>query len=227
MTSTTSINFIQVLENSFSGNQNLEIATKQVAYMRHQFSFLGIQKPIRAKLQLPVFKTFAQAEKDAIIAILLTLWEKKEREYQYAALDLAQFHQKKWEISDIEIFETLIRSKSWWDSVDCLAANVVGKLIFNYNELSHLMDLWIQDENLWIRRTALIYQLSWKNATDEKRLFRYCKAVMIEKNFFIQKAIGWALRQYSKIQPTAVRRFVDIHRKHLSPLSYREAVKHI
>jgi 3-methyladenine DNA glycosylase AlkD len=127
----------------------------------------------------------------------------------------------------LEIFEYLIRTKSWWDTVDDIAANLVGPLLSDYPELIKVMDSWIQDENIWIRRTALIFQLKWKKQTDTNRLFTYCGQVMHERDFFIRKAIGWALRQYSKTDPVAVKQFIQDNQFKLSPLSIKEGGKYV
>jgi 3-methyladenine DNA glycosylase AlkD len=111
--------------------------------------------------------------------------------------------------------------------VDTLAAHTVGPLVAAHPSLLDTMDDWIDDENLWLIRTAILHQLTYKQHTDAGRLFRYCAAQATHRDFFIRKAIGWALRQYDRTDPTAVRSFVDEHRTELSPLSVREAVRHL
>ncbi|MCB1188785.1 DNA alkylation repair protein, partial [bacterium] len=112
-------------------------------------------------------------------------------------------------------------------TVDTLAALVVGPMVTRHPQLTAVMDEWIADENLWVARTAILHQLKYGKATDTDRLFAYCAAQAGHPDFFIRKAIGWALRQYARTDPGAVRRFVANHRDELSPLSIREATKHL
>lgn len=143
-----------------------------------------------------------------------------EREYTYAALDLAVRYRKK--IHHLSFIKTLIETNSWWDSVDILASNVLGYFLDLSPKHLEAMDQWIQDDNFWVRRSALLCQLKWKEKTDQTRLFAYCKECAHESEFFIRKAIGWALREYSKSEPEAVQRFINENCAKLSPLSLRE-----
>jgi 3-methyladenine DNA glycosylase AlkD len=119
---------------------------------------------------------------------------------------------------------TLVTTKSWWDTVDSLAKNGAGGLVLRYPELAGTMDRWVESENMWLRRTAILHQLGFKERTGADRLFRYCELRAHEQEFFIRKAIGWALREYSKVDADAVRRFVADHDAALSGLSKREAL---
>lgn len=127
----------------------------------------------------------------------------------------------------LETFERMLRQKAWWDTVDLISSKLVGLLLQKFPELVRRMENWIQDDFLWIRRCALIFQLSYKAATDEAMLFRFCMLRMHEEGFFIRKAIGWALRQYSKTNPDAVRRFIAENDDGLSNLSKREGSKYV
>ncbi len=218
---------IQTLRLRFEELQDPFIAAQQSAYMRNLFPFLGIKKPPRSLIQKEVFKAHPVTSERELIRLLNKLWELPEREYQMAALDLAYAHRKLWTPEIFPCFEKLIRTKSWWDSVDTLASNLVGPLLQKYPSLKSNMDMWIEDDFMWIRRTALIYQLSYKKDTQNDRLFRYCKLRINEKEFFIRKAIGWALRHYARTDPEAVCQFVLQEKNALSPLSYREATKHL
>ena len=119
----------------------------------------------------------------------------------------------------------MITTKSWWDTVDTIASHMTGAMVFNYPETATIMDEWIDHENMWIRRTAILHQLNFKDRTDPKRLFDYCKKRMNEPDFFIRKAIGWALRQYSYVDASAVIQFVKTYESELSTLSKSEALK--
>jgi len=213
------------LEKIFLAAANPEIARKQSAYMRNLFPFLGLTKPQRELLEKQLIKK--ELDLSMLKSILARLWEKEEREFQYTALCLSLRHKKIWTPATLSTFESMIRNKSWWDTVDVLAANHVGLLVKTHLQLVKTMDKWIADPYLWIRRTALLFQLRWKKETDEERLFEYCKRTMHEKDFFIRKAIGWALREYSKTHPKAVEKFIDAHRAQLSNLSIREGSKYL
>lgn len=198
-------------------------AQKQKAYLRNLFPFLGIPKPKHRELLRLFFKKVQIQTENELIAILHELWQKEEREYQYSALDIAKKYHKLWTPNIFATFEMMIRQKSWWDTVDDIASNLTGLLLQKETSLIQNMDKWIEDPCLWIRRTALIYQLKWKKKTDEIRLFSYCEKTMEEKDFFMRKAIGWALREHSKTHPQSVDSFIKKNRQALSPLSFKEA----
>ncbi|WP_068468811.1 DNA alkylation repair protein [Candidatus Protochlamydia phocaeensis] len=215
--------FVEV-QKSFQAAANPVRANKQQAYMRNLFPFFGLQTEARRALQKDVFSSFALSSEQEIEPLLRLLWNQREREYQYCAIDLAKYHIKKLSLLSLPLLQELIKQKSWWDTVDDLAVNLVGKLVGS--ELQ-LMDKWISDPDLWIRRTALICQLKRKSATDSHRLFEYCLQRAHEEDFFIRKAIGWALREYSKTNPLAVKNFIALNQSVLSGLSIREASKYV
>lgn len=218
---------IHELEQAFLHNADEAQAKRKTAYMRHLFPFLGLATPLRKALQKPLYKTYPLQDERQLKQTLNDLWLKEQREFQYAALDLAANFQQLASPQMLELFEMMIRTKSWWDTVDDIAANLVGPLVYDHPKLIEVMDGWIQDENLWIRRTALIFQLKWKKQTDTERLFNYCSQLMHESDFFIRKAIGWALRQYAKTDPQAVKKFIHSNQKNLSLLSIKEGSKYL
>ena len=213
---------IQDLEKLFTSAANPAVASKQSAYLRNLFPFFGIAKPERAVLEKEIFKKTKIENLSSLQKILLKLWEKDQREFHYAALTLAQRYRKIMTPAILPTLETMIRNQSWWDTVDTIAPNLIGYLVKTYPELTPVMDRWIEDSYLWIRRAALLHQLRWKQETDEKKLFTFCAKICHEKEFFIQKAIGWVLREYSKTNPKAVGKFISQHRGRLSSLSMRE-----
>src|SRR5262249_17077358 len=154
-------------------------------------------------------------------------WELPEREYQYFAGDLLSRYAARCTPAFLTTAEMLITTKPWWDTVDELAANVVGNIVLRHPEALSTMDNWLAGDHLWLTRTALLHQLRYKERTDTDRLFRYCLARAGHRDFFIRKAIGWALRQYAWADPEPVREFVAAHRERLSPLSVREALKNL
>ena len=195
------------------------------AYMRDQFPFLGITNPRLTALNRDVLAGLpAPAEAD-LVAVALGCWAKPEREYQYFACTYLRKHVGLGSPSLLGTVRELITTKSWWDTVDTLAAHTVGPLVTAHPALVETMDAWIGDENMWVARTAILHQLRYKQRTDAERLFRYCTAQAGHKDFFIRKAIGWALREYAYTDPDAVRAYVQAHRAELSPLSMREATQ--
>jgi len=218
---------IQDLEKLFKDAANPELALRQSAYMRNLFPFLGITKPQRELLEKGIFKTTNIQDLTALEKLLLKLWKQDHREFHYTALCLAQRHRKLLTPKILPTLEKMIRTNSWWDTVDTIAPNLVGHLVKTHHELTKLMDQWIEDPYLWIRRAALLHQLRWKEMTDEETLFRYCQKTMHEKDFFIRKAIGWVLREYSKTNPRSVKKFIAKYQSNLSPLSIREGSKYL
>ena len=219
--------WVQEIEDLFSKHADPVAAKKQSAYLLDQFSFLGLPKPKRASLQKKFFKELCHLKREDLIEIVSLLWEKPHRELHYVAVDLLTSHWKILEESDLGWIEGFIRTHAWWDTVDVLSSNVLGKFLLRHKSLCSHMDHWIEDEFLWIRRSALIFQLRWKKETEEERLFGYCKKRMHENNFFIRKGIGWALREYSKYNPQGVIQFLKENASSLSRLSYREANRHL
>ena len=194
-------------------------------YLRNQFEFLGIRAPIRRKLTSQFIKDNGLPDKDCLQAVIYFLWDMPEREFQKGALDLLAKSKKTLGPEDIPWLSNLIVKKSWWDTVDELAPHSIGSIFLAHPEIiSSYADKWIEDENIWLQRTAIIYQLFYKDKTDVERLYRYILRRADSNEFFVQKAIGWALRQYAKTNPDAVMSFVSTHS--LKPLSRREALKH-
>ena len=193
------------------------------AYMRDQFEFLGIGTPARRAATKQIYKGMKSHSADEFITMARALWDYPEREYQYAALDLLAMHADKLDVGHLPSLMGLAQSKSWWDTVDAIAS-VVGKVLRPRHDG---MDQAIARENMWVRRIALLHQLGWGDQTDRDRLFSYALMRAHEKEFFIQKAIGWALRDYARHAPQALRKFISAEKGRLSPLSYREANRHL
>ncbi|MBI3260119.1 MAG: DNA alkylation repair protein [Ignavibacteriae bacterium] len=212
----------------FEENANTELAKKMAQYMRNLFPFYGIQKQNRAVIAKPFLKELVKnSSHDVIAEIALTLWNKPQREYHYFCMEYVEKVQKLWqEHITIQLFENLIVTKSWWDSVDFIASHLVGKYFQKWDsKLPAIVDNWNTSDNMWLNRTAIIYQLSYKEKTDTDILTHVINTHSKSKVFFIQKAIGWALRQYGYANPEFVRAFVQNHA--LAPLSKREALKNL
>lgn len=231
---------INIIE-EFRQHKNEENAEKQAAYLRHQFEFIGLKTPERRLLAKDFLKE-KKADKKIDWKLVFEFWNLPEREFQYLALDY--LHQmKKWLIfDDMEKIKKLTVSKSWWDTVDALD-ELVGHLLLigrkqatendstAYEQVKSLVKEWAQAENFWLRRIAIDCQLSFKNQTDLELL-----SYNIEKNllgssfadeFFITKAIGWALRDLAKTNSAWVIKFIEEHENKMAKLSIREASKHL
>jgi 3-methyladenine DNA glycosylase AlkD len=197
------------------------------AYMRDQFEHFGITNPHLTELNREVLFGLAPPAEADLVAVALGCWAKPEREYQYFAWTYLRKYVGAGSPLLLGTVKELITTKSWWDTVDTLAAHTVGPLVTAYPALVETMDAWVGDENMWVARTAILHQIRYKQRTDAERLFRYCTARAGHKDFFIRKAIGWALREYAYTDADAVRAYVEEHRAMLSPLSIREASKHL
>ena len=199
------------------------------AYMLDQFAFLGIRAtPRRQALRgLPRLTTWAAPE---LLALAEALWQQAEREFQYVAVDLLAAQQRQLDLASLPRLQQLVQQRAWWDTVDGLAG-VVGTMLLRQRAAlpqgPHPMDAWLTHSNLWVRRVAMLHQLGWKAETDEARLLRYALALAPETDFFIRKAIGWALRDHARTRPEAVRTFLAAHGHQLSGLTRREAAKHL
>jgi 3-methyladenine DNA glycosylase AlkD len=218
---------INELEKILCTHANPVIAAQQAAYMRNQFPFFGLPKPLRTSITKPLLKNLTIKSETDLIALLNCLWQKEQREFHYLALEIARNHKKLWSPVILEQFDNMIRSKSWWNTVDTIASQLIGPLLKSHPELITTIDTWIEDKNMWTRRSALIFQLMYKKTTDTSRLFNCCLQTAAEPEFFIRKAIGWALRQYSKTNPLAVQNFILENRHNLSSLSLKEAQKYL
>ena len=211
------------LTDAFEPHRDPERAAAMSAYLRNRFPFLGIMKPERVQLSRGAIAGLADPTERDLSAVAAAGWKRPEREYQYAACWYLRRHARRLGPGFIADAQRLIVTKSWWDTVDDLASNVVGPLVRAHPELRDEMDGWIGSENIWLARTAIIHQLRYRADTDEARLFRYCLHRAADSEFFIRKAIGWALRSYAKAEPEPVAGFLVRHGDRLSGLSLREA----
>jgi len=200
---------------------------QMAAYMRDRFPFLGLPAPTQRALTRTVVAGLPTPAEADLRAVALACWQLDEREYQYFACDWLRRHMAVPGPGFLATLRTLITTKSWWDTIDPLATRVVGGLVRRHPELGAEMDAWSADEDMWLIRTAILHQLHYGTDTDADRLFGYCTRQAGHRDFFVRKAIGWALRQYARTDPAAVARYVADHRDRLSPLSVREATKHL
>lgn len=216
--------YLESLKTHFDQQANPANAIPMKKYMREQFEFLGIKTPERKALFKQFITVHGLPNRSELDIILRSLWQWDAREYQYIAISFLDRLQKQLTPAIIPTIESLITTKSWWDTVDSLASHTVGDLYRQYpDEMADHLSRWRQTDNIWLRRTTLLFQLSYKAKTDETLLFELVQDNRTSKEFFIQKAIGWALREYSKTAPDGVKSFVE--RTELSALSKREALK--
>lgn len=202
-------------------------APAMTAYMKHQFPFLGIAAPARRAAQKPTLDALTGAPGDLLIAFADACWAEPEREFQYSAADALRRHAQALAPDHLPALANLITTRSWWDTVDALATHPVGSLVSRHPTLATEMDAWARSDNLWLARTAILHQLLYKQRTDADRLFAYADLRAADTDFFIRKALGWALRQYARTAPDAVRTYVASRADRLSPLTAREALKHL
>ncbi|MFG2334426.1 DNA alkylation repair protein [Streptomyces sp. NPDC048604] len=202
-------------------------AREMVAYMKGVAPFLGIRTPERRAVSRTVLEGLPRPHEADCTAVALRCFALPEREYHYFAVDYLRRYVSRCSSGFLPVARALVTTESWWDTVDHLAAHVVGPLVAADPALAERMDAWIEDDDLWVARTALLHQLRFKDATDAERLFAYCLRRAAHPDFFIRKAIGWALREYAKTAPAEVRSFVADHETDLAPLSVREALKNL
>jgi len=195
-------------------------------YMKSTMPFFGISLPEIKKVSKPVFKAFAPEHNQEYRDTLLYLFENaKQREFWYAGIVHAMQFKKFITQENIDLYIKIIRITRWWDIVDMFASNLVGKSLLESENIREYANNWINDDDMWVRRTALIFQLKYKDKTDFELLTKLILKVAHEKEFFIRKATGWALREYSKTNPTAVKDFIEFNKEVLSGLSIREGLK--
>ena len=224
----TAAAFVGELRSRLAHVADPQRAASMAAYMRHQFPFYGIDaatrrtiiREVQQQLGLPAF----------VMDLAHQLWQHDERELQYAACDILVQPRvlKTLSADDVATVAALITQKSWWDTVDCLAPNVIGIIL---RPLPDLMEQWarewIASDNIWLQRTAIIMQLRYRQQTNASLLFRCIEQRATSTEFFVRKGAGWALRQYAYVEPARVQHFVETHRDVLSGLTVREALKRI
>ena len=200
-------------------------ATPMEAYMRHQFSFLGIAAPERNALYKKYFPS-AKKTKRIDWDFVDTCWEKDAREYQYVSANYLKAMQSYLTKDDLPKLEHLIVTKSWWDTVDILD-RVVGSLVYGKPELEEILVQWSLSDNIWLRRVAIDHQLLRKENSNVQLMEKILLNNLDQTEFFINKAIGWALRDYSKSNPEWVASFIEKNKERMAELSIKEASKYL
>jgi len=215
------------LKTLFEQNANPTQAAPMKKYMREQFEYLGIKSPQVSALQRDFIHEHGLPPFEKLDVITHELWSLPQREFQYVAMNLIGKYEKKLEPDFITTLEYCIVTKSWWDTVDALAGHPVGTHFKRYPKIKEkYLKKWRKSGNIWLRRTTILFQLGYKQETDFDLLCEIIRENLGSDEFFINKAIGWALRQYAHTNPAPVKRFVKAT-KELHPLSRREALKHL
>ena len=216
--------FIHTLEKEFEKRANPKIAIEQKAYLRNQFEFYGFKAPERREILKPFLIKKYLPKKTELDKIVRILWEKPQRDFQHFSLELTFKYVKQFEINDIELLEFMVIHKSWWDTVDFIAYKLMGAYFEKFPEqIDKYVKKWLKSKNIWLQRSALLFQLKYKEALDVNLLSTTINSLLGTKEFFINKAIGWVLREYSKTNPKWVLEFTN--NTALSNLSKREALR--
>lgn len=214
------------LNSLFSAYANHADAAIMEDYMKGIAPFFGIKTGQRRELLKHFWAVTPLPARSELQEVIASLFAQPQRELHYAALELLQKVRKQWQGDELALFEGLIMQKSWWDTVDTIATKLVAPFFLRFpDERDKTVARWIASDHMWLRRTAIIFQNPYKAKTDETLLFTSIRACAAEREFFIRKGIGWALREWAKTSPESVRQFVAT--EPLSPLSRREAMKHL
>lgn len=203
---------------------NAKIAQEQSAYMKYKYPYFGIKTPYRRDLQKPFLMKANLPEKSEAFELVKNLWEEPQRELHYFAQEFFAKYMKQLETENLELIEWLIVRNSWWDTIDFLATKPLAEYFKKFpKERKNAVDRWLTSDNIWLQRSAILFQLKYKKETDLELLTYVILELADSKEFFIKKAIGWILREYSKTDEKWVVEFVK--NNELQPLSQREAVR--
>jgi 3-methyladenine DNA glycosylase AlkD len=219
------LHYLEPLLRQYENARNPVRAVQMKKYMKDQFDFYGIGTPARRAMMSAHIREFGLPEWNSMEKITRHLWEMEQRECQSTTVDLLNRLKNKLKPDHLPLMEYLITTKSWWDTVDGVAGWLVGALLKKYPEhIKPLTTRWMDSENTWLQRSCLLFQLNYKEDTDLELMFGFIEKLSDHKSFWIRKATGWVLREYSKTDPQTVRLYVDAHPE-LSVLSKREALK--
>lgn len=215
----------QEIKEAFERLRDKEKAKQMSAYMRDKFKFYGIQTPVRREVYKVMF-TVEKKTGNIDREFLELCWNDEHRELQYVAMDYLIAMRKYLTYKDVAMLEKFVRSRQWWDTIDGLD-RIIGGIAFTDGRINDLMLKWSKDEDFWVRRVAIDHQICRRKDTDVELLEKILVNNFGSDEFFINKAIGWSLRDYSKTNPEWVRKFVEKYRNRMNRLSIREASKYI
>ena len=217
-------NYLQPLELAFRHHADAGIAGPMKKYMKDRYEYFGIKSPLRKDIYREHKLQHGLIPLDETEEIIKWCWQQPQREYQYFAMEFLGKAMKKADKDSINLYVYMIANKAWWDTVDYIAANLVGNYLKLFPERTkELTAQWMASNDMWLQRTSLLFQLKYKSATDTELMHHFIGQLSDSKEFFIRKAIGWVLREYSKTDAEFV---VDYVKKYpMSGLSQREALK--
>jgi 3-methyladenine DNA glycosylase AlkD len=217
--------YSEKLQTHFAQYANADNALAMTAYMKNHFQYFGIKAPDR-KAGLKQFLTKnAPPQYSDILEIVWELYKLPQRELHYCAIEILEKTNKNWQKQDIVFFEKIITTHAWWDTVDFISTHIIGVYFQKYpDQIYSITERWMGSSNMWLQRVCLIFQLKYRQQTNTVLLFDYINRLKGSNEFFIQKAIGWSLRQYARTNPQLIKDFVE--NTPLKPLSKREALKH-
>ena len=216
--------FVKAITEALRDLADADNAFKMRKYMRDKYPFLGVNKPERQEVFKHLYKLHGSSQD--WFDISSELFAMPEREFQYVAMEYVKQAKKSWDTRLPALFEQWVGEESWWDVVDFLAPQILGPYFLQFPaERDVWIQRWMNSGNFWLQRFCLVFSLGYKDKTDVVLLAKNIQALSYSKEFFIQKAIGWALRQYARTDPDWVREFVANNA--LAPLSKREALKHL
>ena len=218
--------YLTKIKKIYASNADATIAKGAKAYLLNQFEFYGIKTPIRRKICKDFYKVNPIKDHNELSRLIKECFDEPQREIHYFAIELLGHHHKIWSKKTIPLIEWIVTHQSWWDSVDSTNSFVICKFFIQFpDEIDLITSKWNQSSNKWLQRMSLLFQLTYKKKTNTTLLTKYIEHCELDKEFFIQKAIGWALRAYAYTDAKWVIQFVKTHPQ-LSSLSKREALKH-
>lgn len=219
--------FVDELRTEMLAQANADDAPTMQAYMKTDQPFYGVKSKARRAIFRTARRRYPISNRDEYRDVIFDLWNGVYREEMYLALDVVEFTKPYRDIDSWPVYVELMTSAPWWDTLDWIAGKIMSLLILEHRELEAALIQWRVDENMWVRRASVLAHLKHKAATNTELLGETMMMLAHEEEFFIRKAIGWVLREYSKTDPDWVGAFVAAHENELSPLSKREAMKYV
>ena len=211
----------------FNKNSNSDNARAMNAYLKNKFEFFGVKSPLRKELSKPIFVQVKNFSREGVIKLVQELWSRPERELHYLAQEIMFKNlKKKWEEEDIQLIEWLAVNNSWWDTIDFIAPKLMADYFLLYpKQIEVFIQKWLNSGNFWLVRCAILFQLKYREKTNLELLYKVILECFDTKEFFVNKSIGWVLRENSKRIPAEIKDFVQFHNNQLSNLSKREALR--
>ncbi len=218
--------YIQPIAQKLRSLADEQRAAGAKAYLKNQFSFIGLNMPDRRKICKEYMRSNPPLPVNELALLVKEFGQEDEREFQYFAIELLSYHKKSWNEEIIHLIEYCITHKSWWDTVDFIANECTGHYFELFSpQKKHITFKWNRSENIWLQRSSLLFQKKYKGDTDLQLLTDYIIHLAGSKEFFVKKGIGWVLREYGKTDSGWVKQFVKDNS--LAPLSKREALKNL